>query len=137
MFGNVEKQRRNKEKAPIFRLVLCGGDEGDRTPYLLNAIQALSQVSYTPTRASFKAALIVYQVRRRLSSGLRQKSLPQKPPGGDCGAGSVVTHDLPAGVVAVGSPCRVLRPVNDHDRAYYWKDRPVPPEAWQTPTAID
>ena len=27
----------------------CGGDEGDRTPYLLNAIQALSQVSYTPT----------------------------------------------------------------------------------------
>ena len=49
MFGNVEKQRRNKEKAPIFRLVLCGGDEGDRTPYLLNAIQALSQVSYTPT----------------------------------------------------------------------------------------
>ena len=49
MFGNVEKQRRNKEKAPIFRLVLRGGDEGDRTPYLLNAIQALSQVSYTPT----------------------------------------------------------------------------------------
>ena len=53
------------------------------------------------------------------------------------GAGSVVTHDLPAGVVAVGSPCRVLRPVNDHDRAYYWKDRPVPPEVWQTPTVID
>ena len=52
--------------------------------------------------------------------------MPQKPPGGDCGAGSVVTHDLPAGVVAVGSPCRVLRPVSDHDRAYYWKDRPVP-----------
>ena len=31
-------------------LQICGGDEGDRTPYLLNAIQALSQVSYTPTR---------------------------------------------------------------------------------------
>ena len=28
--------------------VSFGGDEGDRTPYLLNAIQALSQVSYTP-----------------------------------------------------------------------------------------
>ena len=26
-----------------------GGDEGDRTPYLLHAMQALSQVSYTPT----------------------------------------------------------------------------------------
>ena len=25
-----------------------GGDEGDRTPYLLNAIQALYQVSYAP-----------------------------------------------------------------------------------------
>ena len=25
-----------------------GGDEGDRTLYLLNAIQALSQVSYAP-----------------------------------------------------------------------------------------
>ena len=29
-------------------LLKFGGDEGDRTPYLLNAIQALSQVSYTP-----------------------------------------------------------------------------------------
>ena len=48
MFGNVEKQRRNKEKAPIFRLVLCGGDKRDRTADLLNAIQALSQLSYTP-----------------------------------------------------------------------------------------
>ncbi|MBD2715264.1 sugar O-acetyltransferase [Microvirga sp. STR05] len=27
------------------------------------------------------------------------------------GAGSVVTRDIPAGVVAVGNPCRVLRPV--------------------------
>ena len=26
----------------------CGGDEGGRTPYLLNAIQALYQLSYTP-----------------------------------------------------------------------------------------
>jgi len=27
------------------------------------------------------------------------------------GAGSVVTRDVPAGVVAVGNPCRVLRPI--------------------------
>lgn len=26
------------------------------------------------------------------------------------GAGSVVTHDIPSGVIAVGNPCRVLRP---------------------------
>ena len=32
------------------------------------------------------------------------------------GAGSVVTHDIPAGVVAVGSPCRPVRPVTEKDR---------------------
>jgi maltose O-acetyltransferase len=31
------------------------------------------------------------------------------------GAGSVVTHDLPAGVVAVGNPARVHRPIDDLD----------------------
>lgn len=41
------------------------------------------------------------------------------------GAGSVVTKDLPANVVAVGNPCRVLREINDHDRQYYYKDRRV------------
>ena len=43
----------NKErKKQGYNFISCnpvfGGDEGDRTPYLLNAIQALSQVSYTP-----------------------------------------------------------------------------------------
>lgn len=41
------------------------------------------------------------------------------------GAGSVVTKDIPANVVAVGSPCRVLREINDHDREYYCKDRKI------------
>ena len=31
------------------------------------------------------------------------------------GAGSVVTRDIPANVVAVGNPCRVLRPIDDRD----------------------
>ena len=43
------------------------------------------------------------------------------------GAGSVVTHDIPAGVVAVGNPCRVLRPVSEHDKIYYFKDRKIDP----------
>ena len=30
------------------------------------------------------------------------------------GAGSVVTRDIPAGVVAAGNPCRVIRSVNGH-----------------------
>ena len=32
------------------------------------------------------------------------------------GAGSVVTRDIPAGVVAAGSPCRVLREVTEADK---------------------
>ena len=35
------------------------------------------------------------------------------------GAGSVVTHDIPSGVVAAGNPCRVLRPITEADRAKY------------------
>jgi galactoside O-acetyltransferase len=31
------------------------------------------------------------------------------------GAGSVVTHDIPAMTVAVGVPCRVVRPITDGD----------------------
>lgn len=41
------------------------------------------------------------------------------------GAGSVVTKDLPDNVVAVGNPCRVLRQINEHDKAYYFKDRKI------------
>lgn len=32
------------------------------------------------------------------------------------GAGSVVTRDIPAGVVAAGNPCRVIRPIGPEDR---------------------
>ncbi len=39
------------------------------------------------------------------------------------GAGSVVTKDIPAGVIAVGNPCRVLRAITEEDRDYYYKDR--------------
>lgn len=38
------------------------------------------------------------------------------------GAGSVVTKDIPANVVAVGNPCKVLREISDHDREYYYKN---------------
>jgi maltose O-acetyltransferase len=39
------------------------------------------------------------------------------------GAGSVVTCDIPANVVAVGSPCRVIREITEDDRPYYFKDK--------------
>lgn len=32
------------------------------------------------------------------------------------GAGSVVTHDIPSGVVAAGNPCRVLRKITEKDK---------------------
>ncbi len=41
------------------------------------------------------------------------------------GAGSVVTKDLPANVVAVGNPCRILREISDRDREFYYKNRPI------------
>ena len=41
------------------------------------------------------------------------------------GAGSVVTKDIPANVVAVGNPCKVLRPINERDRVYYYKDKKI------------
>ena len=44
------------------------------------------------------------------------------------GAGSVVTADIPADSVAVGSPCRVIRAINENDRKYYYKDREITEE---------
>ena len=41
------------------------------------------------------------------------------------GAGSVVTKDIPANVVAVGNPCRVLREIGEHDRQFYYKERKI------------
>ncbi len=41
------------------------------------------------------------------------------------GAGSVVTKDIPSGVVAVGNPCKVLREVNERDYEFYYKDRRI------------
>ena len=44
------------------------------------------------------------------------------------GAGSVVTKDIPANVVAVGNPCKVLRPIGEHDQEYYFRDRKIEQE---------
>ena len=41
------------------------------------------------------------------------------------GAGSVVTRDVPAGVVAAGNPCRVLRVIDEKDERVYDRDKPV------------
>lgn len=41
------------------------------------------------------------------------------------GAGSVVTKDVPPNVIAVGNPCKVLRPIGEKDREFYFKDRKI------------
>ena len=41
------------------------------------------------------------------------------------GAGSVVTKDIPSNVVAYGNPCKVVRPISDKDKKYYYKDREI------------
>lgn len=46
------------------------------------------------------------------------------------GAGSVVTKDIPANVVAVGNPCRVLREIGEKDREYYCRGLKIDEEAW-------
>lgn len=44
------------------------------------------------------------------------------------GAGSVVTKDIPDNVVAVGNPCRVLRPIGERDKLFYFKERRIDPD---------
>lgn len=44
------------------------------------------------------------------------------------GAGSVVTKDIPDGVVAVGNSCRVMRQVSERDRKYFYKDEMIDAE---------
>ena len=44
------------------------------------------------------------------------------------GAGSVVVKDIPANVIAVGNPCRVLREIGEKDMEYYYRDRKIDPD---------
>lgn len=44
------------------------------------------------------------------------------------GAGSVVNKDIPANVVAVGNPCRVLREIGEKDREFYFREHRIPEE---------
>jgi galactoside O-acetyltransferase len=39
------------------------------------------------------------------------------------GAGSVVSNDIPANVIAMGVPCRVIREIGEKDKKYYYKKR--------------
>ena len=70
------EQKKSSEKPPkqmVFRNF--GGDKRDRTADLLNAIQALSQLSYTPVFVCVPrlGQELYYQTKGHLSSGDRKK----------------------------------------------------------------
>lgn len=46
------------------------------------------------------------------------------------GAGSVVTRDIPPYVFAAGNPCKVIRPLTDRDKEYYFRDMRADQVAW-------
>lgn len=58
-------------------------------------------------KVSLKKKLQFWGTGRRKKAIARVRLIP---------AGSVVTKDIPANVVAVGNPCRVVRPVTEKDR---------------------
>ncbi|GEP22163.1 hypothetical protein FC71_GL000995 [Latilactobacillus sakei subsp. carnosus DSM 15831] len=39
------------------------------------------------------------------------------------GSGSVVTKDIPDNVIAVGNPCRVLRPIDQAEEDYWAREK--------------
>ena len=47
------------------------------------------------------------------------------------GAGSVVTRDIPARVLAAGNPCRVIRAITEEDRRKLFRDEDIDEEAWE------
>lgn len=66
-------------------------------------------------------------IGRRVWIGANTVIVPGVTIGDDSviGAGSVVTHDIPASVVAYGNPCRVAREIGERDREFYWKDERI------------
>ena len=41
------------------------------------------------------------------------------------GVENVVTKDIPANVVAIGNPCKVLREINERDFEYYFNEMKI------------
>ena len=74
-------------------------------------------LNYTMRNAGLEKALPI-TIGSNVWFGGHVVVLPGVTIGDGCviGAGSVVTHDIPANSVAVGSPCRVISTINQDDR---------------------
>ena len=100
------------KKGPNLRwsLIQCsGGDEGDRTPDLLTASQALSQLSYAPVRRS-----TIREFGRRCKDNFgkfRSRGAGRHPPNGrPAGARPVTGADRAPADPAISKPCRFTGP---------------------------
>ena len=100
------------KKGPNLRwsLIQCsGGDEGDRTPDLLTASQALSQLSYAPVRRS-----TIRELGRRCKDNFgkfRSRGAGRHPPNGRlAGAGPITGADRAHAHPAISKPCRFTGP---------------------------
>ena len=100
------------KKGPNLRwsLIQCsGGDEGDRTPDLLTASQALSQLSYAPVRRS-----IIRELGRRCKDNFgkfRSRGAGRHPLNGyPAGARPVTGANRAPAHPAISKPCRFTGP---------------------------
>ena len=87
------------KKGPNFRwsLIQCsGGDEGDRTPDLLTASQALSQLSYAPVRRS-----TIRELGRRCKDNFGKYF---------AGGGPIIGANRAPARPAISKPCRFTGP---------------------------
>ena len=140
------------KKGPNLRwsLIQCsGGDEGDRTPDLLTASQALSQLSYAPVRRS-----TIRELPRRckdkfgkLSAGAAPgrpiecagppraegprcpRGAPRHAPGGhSAGDGPIIGPDRAFAHPAISKPCRITGP---------GREPPSTPESVETKPQVE
>ena len=100
------------KKGPNLRwsLIQCsGGDEGNRTPDLLTASQALSQLSYAPVRRS-----TIRELSRRCKGNFGKFRLHgvgrHHPSGHPAGAGPITGADRAPADPAISKPCRFTGP---------------------------
>lgn len=68
--------------------------------------------------------------RRKLPDRRGRDRAPRRDDRGQNGhrRGQRVTRDIPSNVVAVGSPCMVMRPIDERDEEVYFRGKKIPEE---------
>ncbi|GFH43063.1 galactoside O-acetyltransferase [Lactococcus hodotermopsidis] len=112
-----------------FNLTLVDDAEiwvGDNTMFGPNVVIATSGHPILPIlRTNHYVYNLPVRIGKNVWIGAGVQILPDVTIGDNTviGAGSVVTKDIPANVVAFGTPCQVVRQINEQDKLFYFKDR--------------